>query len=347
MIHIKETKESGITLIALIVTIIVLLILAGVSISLVLGNNGVLTQATGAVTANKEATAKEDVKLAWTGAVAQYWEEWVNDSSKQKNLEFFRGKLQGKQTDIGQILEIKYNNDDTYTVKYKLNEEVKPYIFIIYENGNVERKGEGNAPVIAKDSSNIGKSVNYGVEYVGGGSGWQILYADDDNVYIMPKGYLTAGTFPITQYQGAQDFENLDETKYPAIAAGWLNKLYGKNFTNDAPSMKAVSFLLDSSNSKWSSLKNDFADWVIGAPTMELIVESYNTVNPDNKLTVGDVNENGYYPKLHESDNGLIHMPNDGINPWNNGENYWIAAPRDQEGVYYVWGYATMNRWLV
>ena len=39
----KNTK--GITLIALVVTIIVLLILAGVSIAMLTGNNGVLTQA--------------------------------------------------------------------------------------------------------------------------------------------------------------------------------------------------------------------------------------------------------------------------------------------------------------
>ena len=39
----KNTK--GITLIALVVTIIVLLILAGVSIAMLTGNNGVLTKA--------------------------------------------------------------------------------------------------------------------------------------------------------------------------------------------------------------------------------------------------------------------------------------------------------------
>lgn len=38
-------KEKGITLVALVVTIVVLLILAGVSINLVLGENGLITQA--------------------------------------------------------------------------------------------------------------------------------------------------------------------------------------------------------------------------------------------------------------------------------------------------------------
>ncbi len=40
----KIKQEEGITLIALVVTIVVLLILAGVSISLVLNNNGVISK---------------------------------------------------------------------------------------------------------------------------------------------------------------------------------------------------------------------------------------------------------------------------------------------------------------
>ena len=38
-------KNKGITLVALVVTIVVLLILAGVSINLVLGNNGIIAKA--------------------------------------------------------------------------------------------------------------------------------------------------------------------------------------------------------------------------------------------------------------------------------------------------------------
>lgn len=38
-------EQKGITLVALVITIIVLLILAGVTISLVIGNNGILNQA--------------------------------------------------------------------------------------------------------------------------------------------------------------------------------------------------------------------------------------------------------------------------------------------------------------
>ena len=55
----KETRKNrGITLIALVITIIVLLILAGVSIAMLTGNNGILTQAK--LAKENTALAKED-----------------------------------------------------------------------------------------------------------------------------------------------------------------------------------------------------------------------------------------------------------------------------------------------
>ena len=59
---IKQTK--GITLIALIITIIILLILAGVTITMITGDNGILKQATGARETNTKAELEEQVKLA-------------------------------------------------------------------------------------------------------------------------------------------------------------------------------------------------------------------------------------------------------------------------------------------
>ena len=61
---ISKEKTDGITLIALVVTIIVLLILAGISISMLSGNNGVLTNAKEANEKTKKAEYEEQVKLA-------------------------------------------------------------------------------------------------------------------------------------------------------------------------------------------------------------------------------------------------------------------------------------------
>ncbi len=59
---IKQAK--GITLISLVITIIILLILAGVTLSLTLGDNGIITQAQKAKEAQEIAAIKEDFQLA-------------------------------------------------------------------------------------------------------------------------------------------------------------------------------------------------------------------------------------------------------------------------------------------
>ena len=60
----KRQKTNGITLIALVITIIVLLILAGVSIAMLTGENGILTQAQKAKNETENAARQEEMDLA-------------------------------------------------------------------------------------------------------------------------------------------------------------------------------------------------------------------------------------------------------------------------------------------
>ena len=64
-----KKQQKGITLIALVVTIIILLILAGVSIAMLTGNNGVLTQAKSAKEKTEEKGEQERVNLAASSAM--------------------------------------------------------------------------------------------------------------------------------------------------------------------------------------------------------------------------------------------------------------------------------------
>ena len=59
----KLRKNTGITLIALVVTIVILLILAGVSISMLTGHNGILTQAQNTKEETEIASEKEAIQL--------------------------------------------------------------------------------------------------------------------------------------------------------------------------------------------------------------------------------------------------------------------------------------------
>jgi hypothetical protein len=74
-------NNKGITLVALVVTIIVLLILAGVTIAMLTGNSGILTQANNAKVTDIEGKVDEDVKLALATARLKIANESALDNS--------------------------------------------------------------------------------------------------------------------------------------------------------------------------------------------------------------------------------------------------------------------------
>ena len=63
-------NNKGITLIALVITIIVLLILAGVTIAMLTGDNGLLTRASSAKTETSKAEVLERVNMELNGQMA-------------------------------------------------------------------------------------------------------------------------------------------------------------------------------------------------------------------------------------------------------------------------------------
>ena len=106
----KEMKKSqGITLIALVITIIVLLILAGVSIAALTGNNGILTQAGQAKDSNNIAGVKEKVEVEALGSI---------DKKGSFNKETFKinveKNLKGNVTENGNSIIVRL---DGYRVK--------------------------------------------------------------------------------------------------------------------------------------------------------------------------------------------------------------------------------------
>ena len=80
----KNKNQTGITLVALVVTIVVLLILAGVSINLVLGENGLITQAKEAKEQTKAAEANEKESM---DSASDWISETVNDTDLPQTKE--------------------------------------------------------------------------------------------------------------------------------------------------------------------------------------------------------------------------------------------------------------------
>ena len=133
----KIKQKNGITLIALVITIIVLLILAGVSIAMLTGQNGILTQAQNAKTTTEDKSAEEKIKLAVMAARAQ--SEGALDADKL-------------------VAEITNNYGGTATktgTGFPVNATVDGKSFTIDGDGNVTSTGSGNAPTERKLLSEI------------------------------------------------------------------------------------------------------------------------------------------------------------------------------------------------
>ena len=81
----KSTKnQKGITLIALVVTIIVLLILAGVSIAMLTGENGIMSKASTASWKSKLGDAQDIVALEVSNAMNNYFiHAYVDDTDTE------------------------------------------------------------------------------------------------------------------------------------------------------------------------------------------------------------------------------------------------------------------------
>ena len=139
-LNLKERK--GITLIALVITIIVLLILAGVSIAMLTGQNGILTQAQSAKTTTEDKSAEEKIKLAVMAARAQ--SEGALDADKL-------------------VAEITNNYGGTATktgTGFPVNATVDGKSFTIDGDGNVTSKEDSNQPT-PNPTDKISKSTSY------------------------------------------------------------------------------------------------------------------------------------------------------------------------------------------
>ena len=78
----KNKKERGITLIALVVTIIVLIILAGISINLIFGTNGIINKAKSSKTLTEQASLNEQIALGEIDKELEKYIEGLPENTK-------------------------------------------------------------------------------------------------------------------------------------------------------------------------------------------------------------------------------------------------------------------------
>ena len=122
----KSRRNKGITLVALVITIIILLILAGIAISAIAGQDGLFSKTQIAKAQTEIASEKEGISLAVTSAK-------ISDngygSIEKENLQDAINKQFGKDKAI-----VEDNGDQTYTVTMKNTEERK---YTVEEDGTI------------------------------------------------------------------------------------------------------------------------------------------------------------------------------------------------------------------
>ena len=114
--------NKGITLIALVITIIVLLILAGVTIATLTGDNGILTKAQNSKEKNAQKTVEEQINLA------------VQASRINEGLVINKEILEQELTNNGIEITKSENDELPWTVKKD------GYVYTISENGEIKEK---------------------------------------------------------------------------------------------------------------------------------------------------------------------------------------------------------------
>ena len=358
-------KQKGITLIALVITIIVLLILAGTTIITLTGDNGILRKATDASFATKEAEELDRVKLMTTAAKLDELGLDIKDITIRKaaNNEF---------KEDGYLLE---ETSDKSGFKFTVKESQRNYY--ISKNGLVEKyesyseRIAGNQPEEPEErvyltSSNIksspslyyGKNVNYEPEVKNQATninekvtGWKIFYADDNNIYLISQDYIKCDLMPAVGVNRPHyisdgnnpraNFDNYDlrqvyrdgSSNVNSTAIRWLDQHYNSNFASANDNMQITAYLMDTV--VWNGyVKSDIADYAIGSPTLQMIAASYNSLHPDTIITQAQ-SATGYRVK----------NANGNMETWNNGLDrnnplyvadpsivLWIASPSDAGG---------------
>ena len=245
-----KNENRGITLIALVITIIVLLILAGISISTLTGENGLLT---------KSSTSKVETRGAAVQEARDLWKinQEADKHTENKTAETLSALLERLGPNDQKLLTTDEMDEINATGQVTIGSRT-----IVF--GTEEKEIE---PVIIGDaelSNKYGEMVKYNGYASSDVTEWQLFFADDSNIYLISKNLI--GNSPNwVGYEG--------EVGEPGLSLN-SNVI---NWENRSGSKNAATYLLDVS--KWSQYCSNVANWAIGGPTVDLFLASYNATH--------------------------------------------------------------------
>ena len=286
----KEKRQKGITLIALVITIIVLIILAGVSIAMVVGENGIIPQSKNARRETEIADIKEKVQMD------------ILEKQTANKGNIAKGEFVGILNEYFEGVPTEENlPEDLTTLTLQAKEEYGSHAINIGEIWN----GTFGKIILAEaiTSVNYGDYIDYPIDLNGDGNttnDWKIFYNDGTHVFIIAADYvknnsgyldnagtgMTSGDTYNLYWDSAPDTaQTVNPDTLSLFKQSWTD--YSTNENG-----RCVSTLLNTSN--WDGfVDSNYADYAIGGPTLEMWVASYNAKGYTPLYT--NTNTNGYY----------------------------------------------------
>ena len=289
-------EQKAITLVALIITIIVLLILAMVSISLVM-NGGIIDRANRGTQTYTAEEVQEQMKLAYSEWEVARWDGTAGDATV-----FVRTRL--SQT-YGENLDESSVKVENGKVTAKINGKTFEY------NTSTGKSGEkkpGIGDLVTKD--NYGDYIDLGQNVVGTSAtsdDWRILYNDKNgHVYAILADYLPNNNAAVTA---------------SGLATSGTYNVYSSSNRQD---------LLDKLNSTtaWQSLIPEglrSSCQVKGATTGEILMASYNEKYGKN-LNYRNTPCLRTNPSDSSSSVDTLYMPHPSSSDYNDCWGYWLAS---------------------
>ena len=312
-----KTKEAkGITLIALVITIIVLLILAGVTIATLTGDNGILKKAGDAKTQTEQAKADENLKIAIAGSYG---------TDGKLNLKDLKDNLTNQGIDYDK-------NNTGFPLEVIVNGEKKK----IDANGNVTVKLESVAD--SKTNGTVFKDTTTLEDTYG-------------NQVTIPKGFKIADD-SATEVTGGIVIEDATYTNTIGSQFVWIPVGTGENAIKKA-NKETVDIALGrysfTKNSDGTVTTSEFSDRDCTEDTTASHNSNYkNAIAKDIEAFETSVkNNHGYYIGRYEA--GVVDY-NSSVSTSNSdykinwtgytGDNIKLVCKKEQQ----VWNYVTQNK---
>ena len=222
-------KEKGITLIALIITIIILIILAGIAVATLTGENGLFTRAKQAKENYSINSAKEKIELVISDLI-------VEQRSKGKNLtKEDLTKINSNEIDVKNI-----NN-------FPVEAICQGYKFYIDENFIVTYVGEANETIITYTTEPEGYTNKDEVKVlvkISNPKGIKSIQKPGETDKILPQGQTEVGIdFTVTK-NGHYELKVEDTNEKQTIKDIYIysiDKLPPKDFTISIGNIKTTS----------------------------------------------------------------------------------------------------------